>query len=414
MSGEPGPGVPAAATAFRQGVPRYDFDEVIDRRGTNSLKWGYARHLLTAEQWAADPLPMWVADMDFRAAPPILEALRRQVEAGVFGYGGTPDSYREAAAAWQARRFGWSAKPEWLVQSPGVVTALNTAIQAFSQPGDHVLVQPPVYFHFLHDVLANGRRLALAPLALDQGRYRFDPEGFEAAIEPGTRLFILCSPHNPTGNVWTREELLAMAAICERHGILMVADEVHQDLVFGEGRRHLPLAMLDDAIADNVIVCTAPSKTFNIAGLSCANVFIPNARRRLQYRRQSERNGVHLVNVLGTAACEAAYRDGEPWVEAMLDYVRGNQRHFAERAGTLGLPITVTPTDALYLAWIDFRRLGMAPAALHDFLLRRARLWLDPGSKFGAGGEGFMRINLACPRQLVDEALDRLASALPR
>lgn len=394
------------------GFGMYDFDEIIDRRHTNSMKWGQTRQLLTAEQCAADPLPMWVADMDFRVAPPILDALRREVAMGVLGYGGTPDSYREAAVDWQARRFGWQARPEWLTQSPGVISALNMAIQAFSQPGDHVLVQTPVYFHFLHDVVTNGRRLAPAPLVLETGRYRFDPERFEAAIRPGTKLFILCNPHNPTGTVWTREELTTMAAICERHGILIVSDEVHQDLVFGDGKRHLPLAMLDEAIARNTIVCTAPSKTFNIAGLSCANIFIPDERLRQAYRMQCERNGVFLVNTMGTAACEAAYRHGEPWVEAMLAYVRANQTHFATRVKELGLPLIVTPSDALYLAWVDFRQLGLAPADLHDFLLRRARLWLDPGHKFGEPGEGFMRINLACPRKLVDEALERLADAL--
>lgn len=390
----------------------YDFDEVIDRRHTNSMKWGNPRQWLTAEQCAANPLPMWVADMDFRVAPPIRDALHQQIDMGVLGYGGTPDSYREAVAAWQARRFGWHVQPEWLVQSPGVISALNMTIQTFSQPGDHVLVQTPVYFHFLHDVVTNGRRLALAPLTLEAGRYCFDSKAFEAAIQPSTKLFILCNPHNPTGNVWTREELLAMAEICERHGILIVSDEVHQDLVFGEDKRHLPMAMLDEAIAQNTIVCTAPSKTFNIAGLSCANIFIPNAHHRQAFLTQCERNGVFLVNTMGTAACEAAYRHGEPWVDAMLDYVCANQRHFAARVSELGLPLTVTPTDALYLAWVDFRQLDMVPTQLHDFLLRHARLWLDSGHKFGAAGEGFMRINLACPRQRVDEALGRLAATL--
>lgn len=389
----------------------YDFDEILDRSRSNSMKWAQARQLLTTEQYAADPLPMWVADMDFRVAPPILEALRCELELGVLGYGGTPDSYREAVVDWQMRRFGWQAKPEWITQSPGVIGALSMAIQAFSQPGDYVLVQTPVYFHIHYDVVTNGRRLAQAPLVLEGGQYRFDPEVFEAAIRPGTKLFILCNPHNPTGNVWTREELLTMASICERHGILVISDEVHQDLIFGDGERHIPFAMLDDSVAQNVIVCTAPSKTFNIAGLSCANIFIPNERHRQAFRAQGERNGSFLVNTMGTAACEAAYRYGEPWADAMLNYVRGNQEHFARRVKELGLPLTVTPTGSLYLAWVDFRQLGMPTSELHDFLLRRARLWLDPGSKFGVEGEGFMRINLACPRSVVDEALARLVGA---
>lgn len=392
----------------------HDFDEIIDRRHSNSIKWNGGRLRLTAEQAAADPLPMWVADMDFRVAPPIAEALQREIQLGAFGYGGTPDSYLEAVVGWQARRFGWQARPEWVSRSPGVISALNIAMQAFTQPGDHVLVQTPVYFHFLHDVVINGRRLALAPLGLDaEGRHRFDPESFEAAIRPGTRLFILCNPHNPTGNVWTRDELMAMASICERHGILVVSDEVHQDLVFGDGARHLPFAMLDHPAAAESIVCTAPSKTFNIAGLQCANMIIPDRRIREAFQSQCEKNGVSNANTMGTAACEAAYRHGEAWADAMLEYVRGNQRHFAARIKELGLPLTVTPTDALYLAWIDCRRLGMPAPELHDFLLRKARLWLDHGTKFGEAGAGFMRINLACPRSLVDEALLRLANALP-
>lgn len=390
----------------------YDFDENVDRHHTNSMKWGHPNRFLTNEQCAADPLPMWVADMDFRIAQPIRKALLEQVEMGVLGYGGTPDSYLEAATDWQERRFGWKVQPEWLIQSPGVISALNMANQAFSHPGDHVLVQPPVYFHFLHDVVANGRQLALAPLTLDADRYRYDPEAFEAVIVPGTRLFILCNPHNPTGSVWTREELTSIAAICERHNILIISDEVHQDLVLSKDRRHIPMAMLDETIAQNTITCTSPSKTFNIAGLSCANIYIPNTRHRQRYWQQCERNGAFLVNTMGTAACEAAYRHGEPWVEAMLEYVRSNRQHFVEQVTALGLPITVTPSDALYLAWLDFRQPGIPAAKLHDFLLRHSRLWLDPGHKFGTAGEGFMRINLACPRNRIDEALSRLASTL--
>jgi cystathionine beta-lyase len=393
----------------------FDFDEIIDRRNTNSAKWVAGKLRLTPEQVAADPLPMWLADMDFRVAEPIAKALHRAIEMGALGYGITPDAYLEAVVDWQARRFGWHAKPEWVTRSPGVVSALSMVVQAFTQPGDHVLIQTPVYIHFHHDVIINGRRVARAPLSLDEtGMYRFDPEAFEAAIVPGTKLFILCNPHNPTGNVWTRDELMTMASICERHGILVVSDEVHQDLVFGDGQQHIPFPKLDHAAAENSIVCTAPSKTFNIAGLQCANIFIPNARLRQAYQAQCEKNGVSISNTMGTAAGEAAYRHGESWVDAMLAYVSDNHRHFGTQVEKVGLPVKVTPTNALYLAWIDFRKLNMRPADLHDFLLRRGRLWLDYGPKFGPEGEGFMRINLACPRSVVDEGLRRLANVLPR
>lgn len=388
----------------------FDFDELIDRRQTSSMKWGQMPQLLTPGQCAAEPLPMWVADMDFRAAPAILDALHAHVQQGVLGYGGSPESCLEAVAGWQRRRFGWHVEPDWITQTPGVVNALNTCVQAFSQPGDFVLVQTPVYLHIHHDVVLNGRRLLTAPLGFEGGRYRFDAEAFEAAILPGTRIFILCHPHNPTGNVWSRDDLLAMATICERHGVLVVSDEIHQDFVFGGGKRHIPLASLGERIAANAVVCTAPSKTFNLAGLSCANIVIPDAGLRRAFRAQCARNGTTLMNTMGPVACEAAYRHGESWADAMLDYIRSNQAHLA---GALShLPVRVTPADSLYLAWLDFRELGMAPDRLHDFLLRKARLWLDPGTKFGPGGEGFMRINLGCPRLRVDDAIGRLSEAL--
>ena len=392
----------------------FDFDELIDRRQSNSMKWGQMRERLSPAQCEADPMPMWVADMDFRAAPAILDALGAQVRDGVFGYGGTPAAYLEAVVGWQKRRFGWEVDPDWVTQAPGVINALNTCIHAFSQPGDFVLVQTPVYHHIHQDVLLNGRRVLEAPLTFSGGRYHFDAEAFEAAIRPGTRLFILCHPHNPTGNVWSREELRAMAEICVRHGILVVSDEVHQDFVFGAGKRHVPFASLDEGTARNTVVCTAPSKTFNLAGLACANIIIPDVRLRQSFRTQCERNGTILPNTMGTTACEAAYRHGEPWADAMLCYVRDNQAHFARGLTERGLPVRAIPTDALYLAWLDFRELDLAPDALHDFLLRRARLWFDPGTKFGSGGAGFMRVNLACPRSRVDEALNRLEQALER
>lgn len=390
----------------------YDFDQIIDRKHTNSMKWDGARRRLTAEQLAADPLPMWVADMDFKVAEPILDALRRETDQGILGYSEAPDSYVEAVIGWQATRFGWQPDPAWLVQSPGVVNALNMAIQAYSLPGDSVLVQSPVYVHFHHDVVTNGRRVIEVPMDFDGERYRFDPMAFEAAIQPNTRLFILCNPHNPTGNVWTHEELTAMATICHRHGVIVVADEIHQDFVFGQGARHTSFGLLDEALVNNALILTAPSKTFNIAGLQCSNLFIPNQGLRNRYRAQAERCGVGLINKFGIAAGEAAYRHGGTWADEMLAYVRGNQQRFSQGLAPLGAKVRVIPTPSLYLAWIDFRSLEKSPADLHDFLLRHARLWLDPGTKFGTGGAGFMRINLACPRAVVDVAIERLTQVL--
>lgn len=390
----------------------YDFDQRIDRRHTNSVKWDGARRRLSAEQLAADPLPMWIADMDFKVAEPILEAVRRQTDHGILGYSEVPDSYVEAVIDWQATRFGWQPDPSWLVQSPGVVNALNMAIQAYSLPGDSVLVQSPVYVHFHHDVVVNGRRLIEVPMDFDGARYRFDPQAFEAAIQPNTRLFILCNPHNPTGNVWTQAELEQMGTICRRHGVIVIADEIHQDFVFGDGARHVSFGRLADELVDNVLILTAPSKTFNIAGLQCSNLFIPNRSLRDRYRAQAERCGINLINTFGIAAGEAAYRHCGAWADAMLTYVRGNQERFAQGLAPLGKRARVIPTPSLYLAWIDFRGLEKPPAELNDFLLRQARLWLDPGTKFGGGGAGFMRINLACPRAVVDEAVQRLTQAL--
>ncbi len=388
----------------------FNFDEIIERRGTNSMKWSQISSSLPDADTA--PLPMWVADMDFRVAPPIQEALEREVKHGIFGYCGTPESYIDAVIGWQQRRFHWQARPEWLVRMPGVITAVTTSIQAFSHPGDHVLVQPPVYHHFLNDVVINGRRLAEAPLIEENGRYRFDPVAFEAAIRPNTRLFILCNPHNPTGNVWSREELTTMATICKKHGIIVVSDEIHQDLLFDRTAQHTSWGTLGEEAAQNAVICTAPSKSFNLAGLQCANIFIPNPHLRSIFQAQRDRAGLFLNSTMGTAACEAAYRHGEPWLEAMLDYVAGNHRYLVEEISRRGLPLTVTPTRSLYLAWIDCRQLGMPAEKLNHFLLRRARLWLDDGRKFGAQGHGFMRINLACSRKLVVEAMERLSEAL--
>ena len=389
------------------------FDDVVDRRGSNSMKWTYSLELLSPEEAAARPLPMWVADMDFRAPAAVTDALHQAVDFGVFGYpdGATP-AYLDAVTGWQARRFGWEVPREWVLPTAGVITALKTAVQAFSVPGDSVLIQPPVYHHFHDDVRLNGRHLAPAPLERAGDRYQFDPRVFEAAIRPDTKVFILSNPHNPTGNVWSAAELTAMGEICARHGVLVISDEVHQDLVVNPARKHIPFASLGGQFARNSVTCTSPSKTFNLAGLQCANVFIPDRARREEFARQYERNQFAVVNVLGMVAAEAAYAGGEPWLEDLLDYLRGNHAHFARAVGGATTKVRVLPADALYLAWMDCRGLGLDAGALSTFMLTRARLWFDRGEKFGLEGHGYLRVNLGCPRATVDEAIRRLTAAL--
>jgi cystathionine beta-lyase len=395
------------------GSPGSIFDEVVDRKNSNSMKWTWADSFLTPDEAAADPLPMWVADTDFKAPRAVIDALHEAVDHGVFGYpGGATDGYLDAVTGWQARRFGWEVPREWVLQTAGVITALKTAVQAFSAPGDSILIQPPVYAHFHDDVRLNGRHLALAPLERTENGYRFDARTFEAAIRPDTKLFILSHPHNPTGNVWSEEELATMGEICARHGVLVVSDEIHQDLVINPAKKHVPFASLRPEFARNSITCTAPSKTFNLPGLQSANVFIPDRGLREEFARQYERNVFPVVNVLGMVAAEAAYAHGEPWLEELLTYLRGNHAHFAGEVNRATSKVRVLPADSLYLAWMDCRGLGMDAESLDRFMLTTARLWLDKGQKFGVEGHGYMRVNLGCPRSTVDEAIRRLTTAV--
>lgn len=392
---------------------RHDFDAVVDRRTSNSMKWAGGAAMLTVEQQAADPLPMWVADTDFTAPKAVTDALHAAVDHGVFGYpvGPTP-SYLEAVAGWQKRRFGWSIDTDWIKPAAGIITSLKTAVQAFSAPGDSILMQPPVYSHFHDDVRLNGRVPAFAPLRRTETGYVFDAEVFEAAITPDTKIFILSHPHNPTGNVWSEDELRTMGQICLRHNILVISDEIHEDLVMNPEKSHVPFASLSEEFAQNSITCTAPSKTFNLPGLQCANNIIPNAWLREEFARQYERNLFPLVNIMGMVACEAAYAHGDAWVDDLVAYVRGNHEHFAGEVNRRIPEITVQPADSLYLAWMDCRGLGMEAEDLHRFMLTQARIWFDQGQKFSLEGHGYMRANLGCPRSTVDEAIERLVAAV--
>ncbi len=392
---------------------RFDFDTVVDRGSSNSLKWGTAAGAMTPDQARAEPLPMWVADMDFKSPPAVVDALHGAVAHGVFGYpAGPTKGYLEAVTGWQQRRFGWDVPPGWVVPVASVIVALKTIVQAFSQPGDSVLIQPPVYVHFHHDVEINGRQVTTAPLQFDGQRYRFDAKVFEDAIRDNTKIFILSNPHNPTGNVWTEEELRAMGEICLNHGVLVIADEIHCDFVFGAGKKHTPFASLDRRFAHNSITCTSASKTFNLAGLQCGNMFIADKIKRDEVIPTLERYHNARINVLGMVATEAAFTHGADWVDELLAYTAQNQRRFAERINSLDAGVKVIEMESLYLAWIDCRALGMTPEQLEDFMLVKGRVWLDRGPKFGIEGHGFMRANLGCPRQTVDLAIEQISKAL--
>lgn len=392
---------------------RPNFDEIIDRTKSQCAKWSNPHVRLSPAQAAADPLPMWVADMDFRAPDVVIEALSERVGHGVFGYSAGPSkSYLDAVLGWQKKRFDWEPDPESLVVTSGVLATLKTIVQTFSQPGDSVLIQTPVYGHFLTDVLENGRRVVEAPLIESGAGYFFDAQVFEAAIRPNTRIFILCNPHNPTGNIWTEDELCTMGEICMRHDILVVSDEIHQDFILNPDRKHIPFAKLGPNFADNCIICTAPSKTFNIAGLQCANAFVPNPRNRMALKRQMARNQFPLNNVMGLVATETAYIQGEAWLEDLLVYLQRNHDYLTEALKKTCPEVKVVPTDSLFLSWLDFRALKMPQAELNDFLLIEAGLWLNDGMSFGSNGRGFMRMNLGCPLATVNKAVIQLETAL--
>jgi cysteine-S-conjugate beta-lyase len=384
----------------------YDFDRVCDRHGTSSVKWDYEREYTGH----TGLIPLWVADMDFPAPQPIMEAIRRRVDHGIFGYVREPDSYFEAARSWLVRRHGWTVPREWMVPSPSVLSALSVIILTFTAPGDGICIQPPVYHPFGIRIRANGRRVVENPLVLRDGAWDMDLDGLERALDPGTRMLILCSPHNPAGRVWGRPALERLAAICRSRGVLVVSDEIHFDLVMA-GHRHTPMASLSEEAAQNTLTLVAPTKTFNLAGLGGSLTIIP--REELRRKFEAAQGAIMGIapNAVAVAAAEAAWRQGDSWLDELLVYLQGNyelvKRFMAER-----LPaVHPFPLEGTYLALLDMRDLGLTDAALKQKLLQEARVWMDEGAKFGQGGEQMQRLNLACPRAILRQALERLAAA---
>ena len=386
----------------------YDFDRVIDRRNTDSIKFDFAEHF----GLPADALPMWVADMDFPAPEGVLWAARASVDHGIFGYTGVRQDYYDAVCGWFERRFHWHTEPEWVVYTPGVVFALSMAVRALTRPGDPVVIQPPVYRPFFQVVRDNGRRVVENPMRYEDGRYTMDLEGFErAVIENGVHLFILCSPHNPTGRVWTREELRAVGDICRRYDVTVISDEIHCDFTW-PGHPHTPFIEAVPDMKDRAIICTAPSKTFNLAGLQVSNLFVPNRDIREKLQREINATGWSGLNNVGLAACKAAYREGDDWLDALRVYLRGNLDFMRDYLRENLPMLRLIESEGTYLAWVDFSALNLTPEQLHDLVANKARLWLDDGNIFGSQGEQFQRFVLACPRATLREGLERLKGAI--
>lgn len=381
-----------------------DFDTVIDRKGTRSLKYDFA----VRRGKPKDVLPLWVADMDFQTSSYITDALEDMVKHGVFGYSESEEHYFEAVQNWMERHYNWHVKESWMTKTPGIVFALAMAVKAYTQENDAVLIQPPVYYPFKEVVEDNHRRLVNNTLVLGgDGTYTIDYEDFEKKIiEENVKLFILCNPHNPVGRVWTREELERLGEICLKHGVFVVSDEIHADFVFE--RKHTVFSEVKEAYRDISMICTSPSKTFNIAGLQISNIFISNPEKATAFRRQVAAAGYSQVGLPGLVACEAAYRHGDEWLEGVLAYIKANAE-FTRAYLQEHLPrVKMTKLEGTYLVWLDFRNYGLTDKELDEKIPNQAGLWLDSGAVFGKCGEGFQRINIACPRKTLHQALDRL------
>lgn len=386
----------------------YDFDRVIPRKDTNSLKYDFAE----ARGVSPDLLPMWVADMDFAAPPEVVEALVAKARHGIFGYSEPDDAYYATLAEWFAKRHGWHIDPAAVIQMPGVVFALATMIRVLTQAGDAVLIQEPVYYPFRYLIVNNDRQLVTTDLVLRNGKYEVDWADFEQKIvDCKVKLFLLCSPHNPVGRVWMHAELLKMGEICLRHNVFVLADEIHQDFIY-PGHRHTVFANINEAFQHNSVICTAPSKTFNLAGLHIANTIIPDPQIHRAVIKELYRVGYSQPNIMGLVACQAAYQFGAPWLDELNVYLAGNLDYFRtflkERLPELAL---IEP-EGTYLTWVDFSRLGLPGEELERLIQDRARLWLDAGSIFGHSGTGFERFNIACPRSVLTQALTQLEAAL--
>jgi cystathionine beta-lyase len=386
---------------------KFNFDLPVNRLGTDSIKYNYAHY-----GKPAGAIPMWVADMDFRAPQEVCDAVARCAAHGVFGYSEPGPAYYDALFNWYKTRHGWDPSRQQVTILPSVVFALSAAVRAFTKEGDGIIICQPVYHPFEHAITLNNRKLIINKLAAGNGVYKPDFDAFERQIKQNAvKLFILCSPHNPVGRVWTREELLRMAQICLKHGVTIVSDEIHCDFVFAP-HKHTATASLGESIADITVTCTSPTKTFNIAGLQVSHVFIQNPKLNEAFRAECGKTGYGNPSITGIAAAQAAYSHGGPWLDALLNYLRGNVECLRKGLKNTNGLIKLTEPQGTYLMWLDCKALKLTGEELENFFISKAGLWLSPGQIFGLGGEGFMRMNLACPRATVERAAENLKAAI--
>lgn len=385
-----------------------DFDKVIDRRNTRCLKYDFAKRRGMPE----DVLPLWVADMDFATSSYIEDALIERAKHGIFGYSEVQTPYFEILENWLKKHHNWDVQEKWLIKTPGVVFALAMAVKAYTEIGEGILIQAPVYYPFYEVIRDNDRKIVENELYLgDDNRYHIDFEDFEdKIISEKVRLFILCSPHNPVGRVWTAEELVKLGDICVKHGVIVVSDEIHADFVF-KGRHHV-FASLKKEFENISITCTSPSKTFNLASMMMSNIFIPNHELKRKFRKELDAAGTSQLGIMGLVACEAAYSKGEEWYRSMIEYVRKNIEFTKEYIAENIPDVSMIDIEGTYLVWLDFHRTGLSAEELDRRIIHNAKLWLDSGKIFGKCGEGFQRINVACPRSILKEALDRIKNIL--
>jgi len=383
------------------------FDEVINRYGTNSYKYDFPEMF----NKPPDALPLWVADMDFRIPAEIMAAIQKVADHGIYGYTDTKDDYFHAVYNWFCERHGYHVKPDWLVKAPGVVFALGMAVKGFTVPGDAIVIQKPLYYPIENTIVANGRVAIDSPLVYADGRYSIDFADFERKIaENKARMFVLCNPHNPVGRVWTHDELYEMGRICQKYDCLVLSDEIHCDIVF-EGHKHVVFSAVCDEFADFSIICTAPTKTFNLAGLQISNMFIPNKDLRGKFKHEIWAIGYSQLNTFGPMACMAAYEHCGYWLDELLEYIAGNAAFVHDYLAAEVPQVKSIPLEGTYLKWLDFNPLGYSHDQLED-RLNKAKVWPSSGTAFGAAGAGFFRVNLACPRSVLELGMERIVNAV--